>query len=272
MVLYINTDKKIIYVALPKNASNWTTTILTTYYEFVPFIPQEIVDLTNSDSNGSNYIREILTNGLLKFNLQHCPYHDFTFLVVGRDPYARFVSGFLYNIGTFNLHIMDDKIMKNEYINMDLTTLDTSIYSKWSGGTIPVQVGFLEENSLDGAIENKDSYLSDDMTLHIYGHLFHQQSQHLNSIGVSDITLHKLTFENLESELNDFLTGAGFEIVHSDVPATHITHQLYDIHDYYTETSLQFVNTYFSDDFTEFGYPIFTTMEEMRAHFTTNNK
>ena len=270
MVLLVNTDKQIIFVALPKNASNWMKEILITYYGFVAFIPPEIADLINSDSTASNYITEIITNGLQNFNLQHYPYHNFTFLVVVRDPYTRFLSGYLHNIGHFNLHIMEDKIMKNEYINMDLNTLLRPIYSRWSGGTNPVELGFLEENSLDEVIENKDSYLSDDLTLHHYGHLFYQQSPHINSIGIPDITLHKLKFENLESELNDFLTGAGFDIIHSNVPATHVAHQLYDTHHYYTETSLQFVNTHFSDDFTELGYPKFSTMEEMTAHFTTN--
>jgi hypothetical protein len=267
MGLYVNTEKKIIYIALSKNASNWMTKILTTYYGFAPFIPQEIMDLTNSDSNGSNYIREILTHGLQKFNLHDGSYDDFTFLVVVRDPYTRFVSGFLHNKGFFYLHIMDDKIMKDEYINMDLTTLNTSIHSKWTGGTTPVQLGFLEENSLDEVIENKDSYLSDDLTLNHYGHSFYQQSPHINSIVVPNIILYKLKFENLESELNDFLTGAGFDIVHSDIPAIHITYQLYNTHNYYTETSLQFINTHFSDDFTRFGYTKFSTMEEMAAYY-----
>ena len=274
MILYINIDKKFFYLPLPKNASNWMTKILTTYYEFVPFIPQEIaeeiVDITNSDSDGSIYIREIMTNGLQKFNLQHCPYHDFTFLVVVRDPYSRFLSGFLHNKGYSYLHIMDDKIMTNEYINMDLTTLNTSNHSRWSGGNTPVQVGLLEENSLDEVIENKDSNLSDDLKLHIYSHSFYKQWQHLHSIGIPNIKLHKVKFEILESELNDFLTGAGFDIVHANIVPTNVTYQLYDTNHYYTETSFQFVNTHFSDDFTELGYPKFSTMEEMTAYFTTN--
>jgi hypothetical protein len=248
MSVLINPKKKIGFLGFPKTASLYMETLLNKYNEFTfKKFPKEIYD--------KNYFRQmIIDEGVSAFNLDDT-YNDYIFFSITRNPYERFLSGFLFLKGKeFKI---DNKKIKDKYIcppNMSRSSY--TINFNLDGNTL------LNEISLDEIIYNKDN-----LNQFQYIHLFMIQSDFLKNLN-HKVEIIKL--ENLKKELPIILEKFNLVFMNlndKDDNNPHQTIKLHEIDNYYTDNSLQFVNNYFSDDFTRFGYTKFSTMEEMAAYY-----
>ena len=251
MSVIINPKKKIGFLGFPKTASSYMENLLLEYNEFtLKEPPSEIYDIRINDKNC--FRKMIIDDGVSIFNLDDT-YNDYIFFSITRNPYERFLSGFLFLKGKeFKI---DNKKIKDKYIcgpNMSKSSYTIDLPQ---GNTL------LNEMSLDEIIYNKVNLNS-----YHYGHLFMIQSDYLKNFN-HKVEIIKL--ENLKKELPILLQKFNlvFPVLNDKDYNPHQTIKLHEIDDYYTETSLQFVNTHFSDDFTRFGYTKFSTMEEMAAYY-----
>lgn len=110
-----------------------------------------------------------------------------------------------------------------------------------------VQKGFLNENmSIDEIIDNRENFSGI-----VYNHLFVTQSDHLSKWHFDEIGKFETLEEDLECILNEF------DIIKTHKPIKYnVTNNYGDSMEFYNTNPklLQFVNTYFAEDFTKFGY------------------
>ena len=103
--LYVNAEKKLYYITLPKTASTFTSNILKTYYDFKP-TTHELHEMYNSDKLLMVYYS--IRNGHTKW-VNPITYAGYTGFTIVRNPYERFISGYLnYGINQpFNEEVLN---------------------------------------------------------------------------------------------------------------------------------------------------------------------
>jgi len=244
MSIIVNDSLKLIYLKNPKCASEYMENILKTFYNFT----QQSNDFVNNIIK-QEYIKNIVDNNFDILNINE-NYDNYTFFSLVRNPYERFLSGFLYFYGSPFI-IKDSKILDcyeglsfNNYTRLD-------------------EFNISHLNSLDEAIQNKDNLYENN--IRAYGHLFIVQSSLLNSIKKEKI-IKKM--EELPNCLNEIFDKLKIDIIHEDYPKINDTMRYHNIYSYYTENSIKFVNEYFNDDFINFGYNKFDNLEEMKLYYS----
>ena len=240
----INHDKKAIYFHIPKTAGSYIQNTLDTHYGFNNYMNllrpdfdifnqfnKEQYDIEkdlhkvfpyknrmfgiNNYYSGSEELLEMMI--LDEGRWEEC--FKFTFV---RDPYARFIS-------SWNFILSTPKISEN--------LLDNDNYEKFE--------------NLQYFIDNRDE-LSDNA----YNHIFlTQYAQILNSDGFNDMDFIG-KHENLENDLEIVFNKIGINtVIHNkDVVLNKNKVDFNYYKTYYTQEILDFVNSYFDDDFTNFNY------------------
>jgi len=151
---------------------------------------------------------------------------NYKYFCIKRCPYDRFVSGFLYSSNKNNIYTLKDCILSKE---------------KFKNGKV--------ENTVDD--------------LSAYTHIFFTQCHFIQNI--PNLTI--LCFDNLNNELCNFLLENGIkEILHENKPINASTTKSKKFWEYYDNFSLNFVNTYFDEDFKFFGYPKYTNISDFYYH------
>ena len=239
-----NHNLNAVYFHIPKTAGTYIQTTLDKYYNFTSYNflirsdfhifnsinKHQCLSLydytktgpyTNRKFGVNNYYSgsEELLGSMLLTKEQWDKSFKFTFV---RDPYARFIS-------SWNFILSTPKISEN--------LLDNDNYEKFE--------------NLQYFIDNRDE-LSDNA----YNHIFlTQYAQILNSDGFNDMDFIG-KHENLENDLEIVFNKIGINtVIHNkDVVLNKNKVDFNYYKTYYTQEILDFVNTYFDDDFTNFNY------------------
>jgi hypothetical protein len=150
----------------------------------------------------------------------------FTFV---RNPYDRFISGYNYILGFKN------KLLNYEY------SLDE----------------FEKYKDIEYMIKNKN-----ELSPIAYNHVFVTQYEHvLNKNNINDMDFIGKT-ENLENDLSEVLNKIGIVDI-NHVKKTNVNKKKHkNYKEYYTQSILDFVNEWFIEDFREFNYENFDTLDK----------
>jgi len=257
----INHKKKCVFFHVPKTAGSYIQGRLNKTYDFVGYNYLSRYDLVDMSFNSNFFNHQgpgsaINNKNFFNTNPYSSKYtgvhkyfstspillkimdldeekweelYKFTFV---RNPYDRFISGWNYVIKGFKTKkILNDEKYKDE---------DADKFS-----------------DLEYAIENRDI-----LTPIAYNHIFVTQYEHI----LDKNNENKLDFigkmENLEKDLAFVLNKLGFdEIKHEKGEKVNETsHKNYK--EYYNQKILDFVNEFFDQDFQEFSYEKFYTMED----------
>lgn len=249
MSIVINDSLKLIFLTLPKCASTYMEKILLQYYNFKIHSNTETRDIKLIDQN--SYVKNIIDNNFDIYNMGEI-YYNYQFFSLVRNPYEKFLSGFLYFYGK---QFVIDGIKKRKCYEGQCI----SAHSNMTDNNIS------HLNSLDEVIKNKDDLYTNNISA--YGHLFILQSSLLNSISHQKI-IKKV--EDMPNSLNEILTGFNIDIIHQDHPKENDIIKYYYIYEYFTDYSIEFINNYFNDDFINFGYTKFNNIEEMTFYYRTD--
>jgi hypothetical protein len=146
-----------------------------------------------------------------------------------RNPYDRFISG--YNF------IVKDRTGKSSLLND----------SKYTSDDID------KFNDIEYAIENRDMF--GDIS---YSHIFVTQTQHMQDRN-NELTIDFIgKTENLEADLETLFKKLGYEnTLHKNPNKKYNTYKKY-----YNQKLLDFVNEFFHEDFKNFGYTKYDTIED----------
>lgn len=230
-MLYINHEKKAIFIHIPKTAGSYISKILVKYYGFTSYLnllvnkrpDHNIVCMTNHFPNiltgnplyDNSFFNKVI--GILNYCQSsdyinhHCnmnsekwnTYFKFCFI---RNPYSRIISAWKHISQIFpDVLPFDEYIMQNKY-----------------------------------SVSNIE-----------YGHVFMSQSVHItNSNGVCGVDMVG-RFEHLEEDLEKILKRIGFKRL------IHIPKKINSSGDFFLEIdrkSLKIINYLFADDFKNFNY------------------
>jgi len=248
----INHKLNAIYFHIPKTAGTYIQSTLDEYYNFTSynfFIRSDYHIFNNTNKyqciNLYDYVKigpftgrtygvnnyysgsEELMQMMMITKEQWKSSFKFTFV---RDPYTRFISAWNFILST-------PKISEN--------LLDNDNYEKFE--------------NLQYFIDNRDE-LSDNA----YNHIFlTQYNQILNSDGFNDMDFIG-KHENLENDLEIVFKKIGINnIIHNKeviLNKNKVDFNYYKT--YYTQEILDFVNTYFNDDFIVFNYKKISKLED----------
>lgn len=244
----VNFDKKIIYFHVPKTGGSYLEMILESNYDFVrynwavrndfhifneynkkKFLEyKDYLNLTPYSNRLFGIVNyyfgsdEIIKQMTLSREKLD-EYKKFTFV---RNPYTRFISGWNF--------IMDKP-------NLSENLLDNDTYGR-----------FID---LEYFIDNRDD-LSDLAYNHIFLSQYEQLIDHNNIYSIDEI----YKFENMEEELERFLSNNFFEKTHKVISINKSKNNNY-YKTYYTNKILDFVNETFSKDFEMFGYKKYDNLE-----------
>jgi hypothetical protein len=254
----INFDLKVIFFHVPKTAGSYIQKNLGQFYGFKNYNDisrydnilnniQEHMDESNillstnpwSDktlginkyfSTSTKIIKMIGLNKEMWDNM-----FKFTFV---RDPYSRFISSWNFVINGFK---HKNTIIKNSKLDKSLNLSDN----------------IKKYNELKYFIENKDN-----LTGIAYNHVFVTQTEHIlneNNINNMDF-IGKM--ENLEDDLKTVLNKFGInDIIHKkEIKVNKTEHEYYK--SYYDQEILDFVNTFFHDDFKNYNYRKYETIDQ----------
>jgi hypothetical protein len=139
MSLFINTNLEIVFISIPKCASEYMEIILSKY----GFKNHSNTAIVQHKSNGlNNYIKYVSDNGLSDFYDSFLT--NYKFFTVVRNPYERFLSGFLYCYGK-PFYIKEKELLPEfqEGLRSTHMSLDNN-----------TMINFV---SLDEAIQNKNN-------------------------------------------------------------------------------------------------------------------
>jgi hypothetical protein len=254
-MLPINYDKKCVFIHVPKTAGSYIESMLIKKYDFaswgklirydfdeIKFGPNFFINRTNINNTGyrmSNpYSSKKMGNHkyystsplLLKaMNLDEKSWDELFKFSFVRNPYDRFISG--YNF------IVKDRPGRSILLNDAKYTLED-----------------IEKfNDIEYAIEHR--YMFGDIS---YSHIFVTQTEHMQD------RTNKLTIdfigktENLEADLETLFKKLGYEnTLHKTPNKKYNTYKKY-----YNQKLLDFVNEFFDEDFKNFGYTKYDTLED----------
>lgn len=226
MSLYINNEKKIIFIHIVKNGGIFTSGKLINFYNFTRYEgmlplslnPYEFIRKYNELEQNIivNTMIKIIKNGYL--SLINSDYLNYKYFCVIRCPYQRFISGILF-CNNKNECVIND--LKNYILNREN----------------------LKNKHFTGYID--------------YSHIFVTQSQYLKNI--PNLTL--LNFENINKELCDFLKNNNFEIKHNEEKSyKNSSFKEKNFWEYYDKFIFDFVNEYFDEDFKNFNFPKYNSL------------
>lgn len=256
----IHHEKQVCYFHVPKTAGSYIQQSLHLFYGFANYNMLARYDLDEISFNGPDFFkrgRHVINNkgffatnpysskkiGIQKYfstssTLLNMMFqseekweklYKFTFV---RDPYSRFISSWNYIINGFKTK----KIMNDiKYTKEDIENFSDIEYT----------------------IENR--LLLTDIA---YNHVFMTQYEHiLDKDGKNNMDFIGKT-ETLEEDLKTVLEKLGFdEIKHKQKMHVNKTEHK-DYKEYYNQSILNFVNDFFNDDFVQFGYTKYETLEE----------
>jgi len=246
MSVLINENLKLVFLSQPKCASEYMENILKNHYKFDLFFNSEINELKK---NGQElYIKNIVDN---YFNVHKIneKYDSYTFFSLVRNPYERFLSGYLYYYGT--PLIINNIPKRSQFIDKC-----NSPYARLENYNIS------HLTTLIDVINDKNNLYENN--IRAYGHLFIKQSSLLNSINQNKKII---KVEELSNSLNSFFEELNIEIIHQNYSKTNDTIRYHAMHHYFTDDSIVFINNYFNEDFFNFGYKKFNNVEEMKLHY-----
>jgi len=252
----INYNLKVIFFHVPKTAGSYIQKNLGKYYDFKNFndlarfdnVFKDLSKLsgrslfsTNPWSDKSLGVNKYFctSNKLIKMISLNKKEWDamfkFTFV---RDPYSRFISSWNFVLNGFK---NKNAIIKNDKLDKESSLLDN----------------LKNYNDIKHFIDNKDN-----LTDIAYNHTFVTQYQHIlneNDINNMDF-IGKM--ENLEDDLQKVLNKIGInEIIHKKEKKVNKTdHEPYKT--YYNQEILDFVNTWFDEDFKNFNYTKYDTLND----------
>lgn len=224
-LLIVNDKKKLMFIPMLKNGCMYSSNILTKYYEF----ENKYGNLHKKYNHDNNMINFQFIKRGYKIAIDEI-YMDYTCFAFIRNPYSRFISGYLnFGLNLMNIKNIDDCILK--------------------------QNEMLETN------------------YRAYLHIFVSQFLTLNGI-LNKVDL--LRFEHLNDDLNKYLLDHDYSIVkHEDIPINVTSNKNNECKDkpfylYYTQSSLNFINKWFIDDFNNYGYPMFDNIEDLQQNYEYN--
>lgn len=246
MSLFINTNLEIVFISIPKCASEYMEIILSKY----GFKNHSNDAIVQHKSNGlNNYIKYVSDNGLSDFYDSFLT--NYKFFTIVRNPYERFLSGFLYCCGK-PFYIKEKELLPEfqEGLRSTHMSLDNN-----------KMINFV---SLDEAIQNKNNLYN--LNIYAYGHLFITQSHLLQDLpGTKTI----IKFENINDELSNYFQQ--LNLSYTPEVVTNKTTRFYKIFDYFSDYSINFINTYFENDFINFGYTKFNNLNDMITYYESIN-
>lgn len=235
-MIYINHEKKAIFIHVPKTGGTYIGPTLVKYYGFISYL--NLIAYRRPDHNiicRSNYFRQVLTGnniydnshfnkvvGLLNYcitsdyfnremNMDQDKWSSYTKFCFIRNPYDRALSGWKH----FNI-ILKMKIGFHEYIS--------------------------KPNLLNSVSDIE------------YGHIFMSQKRHIENLrgqcGVDIIG----RFEYLEDDLRSILTHLGFDKIIHPIKKLNVsnTEGAQDL--LLEKKTVNILNQLFSDDFDAFHY------------------
>lgn len=257
----IHHEKQACYFHVPKTAGSYIQQSLNQFYDFTSYNTLTRYDLDEIQINSKDFFNtprnNIINNqsflatnpysskkmGIQKYFSTSPTLLDMMFqseekweklykFSFVRNPYSRFISSWNFIVNGFKTK----KIMNDiKYTEEDIEKFQDIEY----------------------AIENR--LLLTDIA---YNHVFITQWDHiLDKNGKNNMDFIGKT-ENLEDDLKKVLNILGFdEIKHKQ--KTHVNKTEHkDYKEYYTKPILDFVNEFFHDDFVQFGYTKYETLEE----------
>ena len=235
-MIYINHDKKAIFIHIPKTGGSYIGPTLVKYYGFISYV--DLIAYRRPDHNivcKTNYFKPILTGnylydnslfnkliGLLlycktseyfneKMNMNEEKWSTYTKFCFIRNPYDRALSGFKH----FNI----------------ILNLKTNFHSYLSRKNIVNSVSDIE-----------------------YGHLFMSQKRHIQNIdgncGVDIIG----RFEYLETDFRMILNHIGFDKIIHPIKKVNVSNKegLQELS--LDRKTINVINNLFADDFEAFHY------------------
>ena len=222
MSLKINDELKIIFLHIPKTGGMFITFSLINYYNFKEH--QKIND-DNTELQVKKKCVKFIESGYT--HLLTPQILNYKFFACVRNPYERFISGYLY-------------VEANSY-------------------------GFLNVNDTIRNLENFKNGLCYYMVcdLNIYIHLFITQTDFIKNY--PNVTI--LQFDNLNSTFCDFLLKNGVtEIKHPNLIVNKVEYKNTKFWEYYDSYTLNFVNNYFDNDFKNFGFEKYHNVNDLYYH------
>jgi hypothetical protein len=202
----------------------------------------------------------------------------YTKIVVIRNPYTRFISGLVYinyYLHKYRLSFTSERRAKLAadrfiyYDNPPKTNLSfLTEYEDMESDTITDDIYALHEN------RNQLTYMD-------YWHIYETQSQHIylaaDPYTPNSPTWHLLRFENIMDDLFIlFTTKFGYPKTRNQWNEDIIDETKYPknkrtnkkpFYEYYTPELFEFVNSYFTNDFENFGYMKFNTLDEFQQYY-----
>ena len=248
MSILINEKLKLVFLSQPKCASEYMEYILKNFYDFNIFINSQINELKNTSQE--IYVKNIVDNYFNVHNINE-KYDDYTFFSLVRNPYEKFLSGFLYYYGT--------PFMMSNIPKLCIFTDPNKCSSKYS---LLEDFNISHFNSLTDAINDKNNLYENN--IRAYAHLFISQSSLLNSINHNKKII---KIEELPDSLNNFFDELSIKVIHQNYPKSNDTIRYHAMYHYFTDENIIFINNYFSNDFVDFGYKKFNTVEEMKVYY-----
>ena len=235
-MIYINHDKKAIFLHIPKTGGSYIGPTLVQYYGFISYL--ELITYRRPDHNTvcrTNYFPNKLTGNMLydyclfnkllglmvycttseyfnaKMNMDEEKWNSYTKFCFVRNPYTRLVSGWKH----FNT-IFKRKTPLSDYVN----------------------------------VVNPMKHTSDIE----YGHVFMSQKRHMqNIIGQCGVNIIG-RFEHLEEDLKGILQSLGFEDIAHPIKYVNVSNDT-GAEDLFLDSEVvRNINRLFADDFETFHY------------------
>ena len=235
----VNNNEKSMFIHVLKNGGTYVKNVLSKYYKFGGTIS---IDLKNSArirspiSDRSMYVSSLL---LIYTSDRYKDYNKFAFT---RDPYTKFISGVNFIQKTSTTENPNRQIPINE---------------KFIGMTI------------NNFITDKDN-----LPINMYNHIFITQTNVLyfeNALQVNSLYKFENLTEDIATLTKTFVNDDYGVVDYLNDPELKKNESVNETPFYlqYDEAIFNFVNEWFADDFTNFGYTKFNTFQDFLNHYSS---